>query len=793
MATNKAVLRPRSLRRPVLTVAVGMSAALASSGALAQEAAKEADAAEDLGVAEYKDYTADSNPYTSKGAPYKARVSADPRRVKPLAETPATITVVTEAQIKESGQTDLKNILALQPGITIGTGENGNAFGDRYIIRGDEARSDTFVDGLRDPGMTTRESFAVQQVEITKGPSASFGGRGTTGGAVNAITKQASTDYDFTAAEAGVGTDKYLRGTIDTNLRLSDSFAVRANLLYADQDVPNRKPADRNRWGVALSGLARISEDVRLLVDYYHMTAKDSPDLGSYMPAPTGTAGDVTRYGPWKDAPSYVQDQDFLKSDVDTVTARLFIEPFDGFKIINSTRYGETTNGYVTTGLRGGAYTPATDTYAPLTLSTHDGWQEVTYFVNQFNAIGEFETAGLKHTLIGGTEYSDQKVRNGRYTITCNGGPCTGYAITNADRDVIVDDINSLLGRDITRGGEDSNWHVKTMSVYLMDTIDVTRWLAVHGGVRMDSFTYENVVTNITSGDGTDYRYDGTLWNGHAGIVLKPVEEGSIYFAWGTAKNINGGESDLGSSCGYGGLCLGQDNPDTPDINEALVGFGKPEKSTNIEIGTKWDLFDDKLLLTAAAFQVTKDDVFESIGDGYSAGGSLNTGKNRVKGIELGLVGNITSRLSGQIGATFMKSEVLRTSAIPAVGSPAGSSYAGKRLANFANTQVTGQMRYQATEAFSFGGTATYKSAMYAGQPDTPAAYNFVLDTYTFRIPSYVVFDAFAEYKFSPNFSARINVMNVADKDYYVAGYRSGHFLYKGDARRGTLTLTGRF
>ena len=101
------------------------------------------------------------------------------------------------------------------PGVTVGTGENGNAFGDRFIIRGQEVRSDVFVDGLRDPGMTTRESFAVEQIEITKGPSASFGGRGTTGGSVNSITKQASSDYDFQRVDLGIGTDDYLRGTAD--------------------------------------------------------------------------------------------------------------------------------------------------------------------------------------------------------------------------------------------------------------------------------------------------------------------------------------------------------------------------------------------------------------------------------------------------------------------------------------------------------------------------------------------------------------------------------------------------
>ena len=100
--------------------------------------------------------------------------------------------MLTKAQIEDSGYTDLREILDAQPGITLGTGENGNAFGDRYIIRGQEARSDVFVDGLRDPGMSIRESFAVEQVEISKGPNSSFAGRGTSGGAINSIT---STDH----------------------------------------------------------------------------------------------------------------------------------------------------------------------------------------------------------------------------------------------------------------------------------------------------------------------------------------------------------------------------------------------------------------------------------------------------------------------------------------------------------------------------------------------------------------------------------------------------------------------
>ena len=56
--------------------------------------------------------------------------------------------------------------------MTLGFGEGGNAFGDRIYIRGFDARGDIYVDGMRDPGNTSREVFAVEQVEVYKGPAA---------------------------------------------------------------------------------------------------------------------------------------------------------------------------------------------------------------------------------------------------------------------------------------------------------------------------------------------------------------------------------------------------------------------------------------------------------------------------------------------------------------------------------------------------------------------------------------------------------------------------------------------
>ena len=769
---------PLSLRSPNVKtnktlLALSIPGMLLSPMAMAQE-----DEPIVLDTMQIEERTVDTNPYAQAGAPYKAQVSGDSRHVKELADTPQTISVLTQTQIKESGKTDLKEILAAQPGITLGTGENGNAFGDRYIIRGHEARSDVFVDGLRDPGMTTRESFATEQVEITKGPSSTFAGRGSTGGAVNSITKQASAEYDFNKLEGGLGTDDYRRIALDSNKRINDDLAIRANLLHSYKEIPDRSPADQERNGLALSAIYQATDKLKLTADYYYLKAEDTPDLGTYI-EPNGGK-------PVHDLPVYTQDgQDFLESEINTFTLRAQYEIDSNTRVENMMRYGTTDNGYVTTGARG-TDRDETDPFAPgaatVSLSTHQGWQEVEYFADQLNVYLTRDLGGLKHNFVVSAEYSALDVDNGVYNVentgdtNCvtsgRGGASAGYCIVDASGNYI-DNINSVMGRSITKGAQDSDYSIDTVSVSLMDTIDINDFWSVFAGVRADSFDYDNVVTS--GGEATAYDYSDTLWNGHVGVVYNINEDANVYLTYSTSSNINGGESDLGGNCGYGGIC-----GDPQQVTDS-----KPEDTENFELGTKWNVFNDKLLITAAIFQITKDDVMESIGDDdYASIGTLNTGKNRVKGAEFSVVGNITEKLSTQFGVSFMDAEVLESFDTDSVG---------RTLSNFADNSAFWQLRYQANDAISFGGTMTYSSELYAGQPDSGAGFNTDINDYSYKVPSYTSFDVFATYAFNEQLNLRLNVANVTDKDYYLAAYRSGAFTYIGAARNAKLTLTYEF
>ena len=764
MPSFSSIKKPKNLR---------MAAALLPLSAMAQQAPAPLHT---LPAVTVQEQAIDPNPNAEVGAPYKAKTSADTRHTRPLAETPQTIQVVTKAAIDDSGATDLKQILAAQPGITLGTGENGNAFGDRYIIRGQEARSDVFVDGLRDPGMTIRESFATEQVEISKGPNSSFAGRGTSGGAVNSVTKQATTDYSYTRLSTGFGTDKHTRLTLDTNQVVNEDLAVRANLLYGYEEVPDRAPTDRERKGVALSGFWTPTDDLDVTLDYYGLDADDNPDMGGFL------VGTLPNRKPAKNVPVYAQKQDFLSSDVDIFTARLRYQFDQDTRITNLTRFGQADNGYVTTGARSGTFgrNDPNAGASTITLSTHNGWQEVDYFVNQTNLHLDRVIGGLKHEFIFGLEYSKHSVLNGVYNITNSGQNCiTGNTATSNNAwcatdasGAEVNGLNTLMNRRISKGDWDIDWNVKTVSLSAMDTVDLTDKWTAFAGLRWDRYDYDT--TAISRGVSTDYAYSDSLWNGHLGLTYKFRPDANIYISYATASDINGGESDVGSSCGYGGICV--DN-----ANGVEIADSKPEKTQSIELGTKWNLMGEKLLLSAALFQITKSDVMESApsGSGYESTGALNTGKNRVRGLELALTGMITPKLTGQAGVAFMKSKILESNV---------EANEGKVLSNFADNTAFVQLKYQATDKFAFGGAVKYEDKKYAGQPDSAAGFDDQ-GLYSQPIPSYTVLDLFANYRINKNMDVRVNIGNVTDKDYYLAGYRSGSFLYKGDARNARVTL----
>src|SRR3954467_5125376 len=133
-----------------------------------------------------------------------------------LQDTPQAVNVIDQQTMKQQATTTLSDALRNVPGITIAIGEGGTLAGDQFKIRGFDAKDDVYIDGLRDFGAYTRDSFNYEEVQVLKGPSGAMFGRGTTGGAINTVSKQPKL-ADFGGVDLYAGNGDYYRTLADIN------------------------------------------------------------------------------------------------------------------------------------------------------------------------------------------------------------------------------------------------------------------------------------------------------------------------------------------------------------------------------------------------------------------------------------------------------------------------------------------------------------------------------------------------------------------------------------------------
>ena len=283
---------------------------------------------------------ADRDPYADPAAPYKVdHLQASGKFPEPLLNTPKSVTVLSKEVLEDKNATTLKQAILSTAGVTLGSGEGGNAFGDRFFIRGFDARNDIFIDGVRDPGVSVRENFFTEQVEILRGPGSSFAGRGTTGGAINIVTKQANTEKSFYNMDTSFGTDKTKRVTLDVNQVISPTFAVRAGGLFQDAGVAGRDFVTDDRSGAFVATKWTPVDAVKVTGDYIHSYLHGIPDFdvpyyrpGS--PAP-GNIFSSTAGGPYPDFGANRNNfygfvnRDFfkVKQDIGTINTEVNVTP----------------------------------------------------------------------------------------------------------------------------------------------------------------------------------------------------------------------------------------------------------------------------------------------------------------------------------------------------------------------------------------------------------------------------------------------------------------------------------
>ncbi|NMX55381.1 TonB-dependent siderophore receptor [Pseudomonas sp. WS 5146] len=717
---------------------------------------------------------------------------------QPLLDAPQSVTIVPQQVLKEQNAQTLQEVLRNVPGITFMSGEGNLGWGDLFSIRGFSSEQSLTVDGVRDAGMSTRtDTFNLQQAEVFKGTGSIESGVSAVGGSVNLVSKEAHLG-DANKVSAGIGTDSYRRLTADLNKQLTDTAAVRINLMKHYNQVADRDDVDYDRWGIATSFGFGLGTDTRFFVDTFYQKDTNTPDGG--VPIQRGTDGHrmpgVKRSDWYGDSSLYTQENEttsltarfehdfdwhdaylrnqtrWERSDNFAVLspARFFVADASGKKTCTGARCA--TLGYTGVGPISQVPGSTVNAYTDYVNNSNTGHgilrggdfglsKRYTILDNQTDFSFTFNTGSLQHAVVSGLEFYHETYGG----LKRNAEVPAGDLFFNMN-----DPSHSFASTYVTKGEGDPRSVIDNAGVYAGDTVTLNEQWQVLGSLRYDNWraqTSQRGQADISSTDGAV--------SGRVGAVYKPLPNGSIYVSYSEAAQ----PSALGAS-----------------TNNQIYGASttsnySPAKSKTYEIGTKWDIAHDRLNVTAAIFRTELDNAWE-YQDGESAPVRALPAK-RVDGIELGLQGNITPRWTVYTGFSALKSTQTKginkgaeAKNVPDLTANLWTTYAVTDALSLSyGEQYVGRRRYSDNK--DVGGLNNNSS--YANGPS--GVYAIYTRDHE-KAPGYWLSNLAAQYKVNKDTTVNLNLNNVFNTFYYsqVGASLDGFQLYGIPGAGRTLTAS---
>lgn len=816
----------RALATGTAFIALGCVGFIASTPALAQESGETARGGKLGGV------TVES---TAIEDDIKVERAESPRYVRPLLDTPQTITVISNTTLRQQNLLTLRDALSTIPGITFGAGEGGGGYGDSINLRGQSANTDITIDGVRDSAQYSRtDPFNLEQIEVINGANSVYGGSGSIGGTINLVTKRPKAD-DLTVVQAGIGTDNYYRATVDSNVRVSDLIAVRLNAMYHENDVPGRDVDRYKRWGVAPSVKIGVDGPTSLTLLYVHQKDNNTPLYGvpyynnALYDGPLPGVSDSSYFG--------YRNLDYQKQTVDQATMIFEHEFSDRVRVRNLSRWQRVEQNLIVNppqgtyclenGLTptGGACTVDLDTrtgptqvfnitvpagyYLPSGPRGNARFSENQALYNQIDVTFNFEGG---HTLVVGGSYlkEDYKLDTGNVLRAADGSnPVTfNPAAPNANahlpyinignpNDVIAGPAvpGGLYGSNVYTGpynfirtaSQDSS--LTNLAIYAFTAISFTEQLEFNGGVRYESNKADfraNTISGTTFTPGVPQKSDDNLFSYRAALVFKPVPNASLYVSYANSRNPT--TTTVRSGCGLAAAANLLTDP--CDLS--------PEKAVNYEIGGKIDLFAAKLQLTAALFRNERTNFRVASNDPLIGNLPVNDGRSRVDGITLGASGRITDAWTLFANYTYLDTKVKQSisdycidnpnssftppGTTTALTCPAFDPQAGSPLTNTPKHSGSLFTTYTFPFGLQIGYGLTYQGSFYLNNARTTAT------TVLYKADDYLTHRAFASYPVTDKLTAQVNVQNFTNEKYYT-GIRNNGWAVPGEDRSAVLSL----
>lgn len=743
----------------------------------------------------------------------------------PLLDTPQTITIISNQTIRQQNLLTLRDALQTIPGITFGAGEGGGGFGDSINLRGYSANTDITQDGVRDSAQYSRtDPFNLQQIEVYNGANSVFNGSGSVGGTINLVSKVPQAK-DLTVLEAGIGTDNYYRGTVDSNWRLSDFIAVRLNGMFHRNDYPGRDVERYKRWGIAPSIMFGMESPTRLTLSYFHQEDNNTPTYGvPFYISPTND-GPV----PGIEDSDYfgIRNLDRQKIKVDQATMKFEHDFNDSLTISNLTRWqrvhqpSRTSAPQGTICLPGGAQPNGVtncnasltnvvdsqgnfhDTNHPLVITVPAGFfqpngprglvrdQLNDLMYNQTDLrIVSGEEGAMHNTLVIGASFTNEDYHIETASLARD---ALGQAIVLPQID--ISNPNTVYTGPINytvtaRSKSETN----NAAFYAFDTLALGKF-ELNGGVRYEKAkgNFVNIpltfvppgTTALTTLQRLPQKNSESLFSWRVGAVFKPTEATSLYVAYANSKTPSSATVRLG--CGA-----------IPAAGAADPCAVAPEKARSVEIGAKADVLGGGLQLTAALFRNERSN-FRVPSNDPSLPSSLQVldGKARVNGVALGATGKITAAWSIFANYTYLDSRIKQSVSDFCVGNPTATGCTvdfqrGNVLVQTPKHSGSLWTTYVLPFGLQLGYGLSYQGKFATNQSANAAA------LVQYQTDAYVTQRAMLSYAFDNGLTAQLNVQNLFDKRYYTnirnnvtaaTGVVSGGWALPGEGRAARLNL----
>ena len=622
-------------------------------------------------------------------------------------------------------------------------------------MRGFNASNSLFVDNVRDDGLIARDVFNLEQVEVFMGPTGSDVGRGTAAGYVNMQTKMPHLGSS-SAVNVGFGTADQARLSADVNWardaaaasRWMSRSAFRLNVLWQDRGVPGRDVVSLNSKAVAPSIGHGLGTPTRVYAGAQIMRQDNIPDYGIPSAAWDGDAfaANVVR------APQPVDQRNFYgspefdydRSSQDAYTLRVEHDASRSLTLRNQSRYSRTHREASISAITGvGSYNATTSL---VTIARQGNERENAIFSNQTSLVDRFTTGPLRHGVSAGIEYSYEEQSSPGRTGLGTRSPVSIFSPNPAD---------PISGYAPARTLANSLGSTHTVAAYAFDTVEVAqRWL-LSGGVRWERYKTGFQSINASGETTADLAGDGTLVSGKASVLFRVNTEGSVYLSYGTTLTPPGGANFS--------LSAQANNANNPSV--------EPQKSANIELGTKWDAVGGRLSLNGALFHTSNENVIYTV-DASAVPPLFNQDDGqRVRGVSFGALGRVTGRWDVLANVAYLDTELQTQNA----------ANDGRRLTLTPEWSGSIWSTVHLPRGISVGAGVRHSGASYVNAANS------------IRLPGFQTVDALAEYAVNTHLTLRLNIYNLTDAEYIRSINNNGGRYNPGYARSAMVTSNVRF